>query len=118
MGLQGAFNSNIVRLAREHIRRLQAEGKTVKIMTVGRKAADQLRRDFERLMIEHVDLKGSSDSVTLTHATISDASLKRFEHGEFDVATLFFSKFEGDRILAEAEVTQLIPVELPPSDSM
>ncbi|MGC2395089.1 MAG: F0F1 ATP synthase subunit gamma, partial [Rhodomicrobium sp.] len=116
-GLAGAFNSNIVRLAREHIRRLQAEGKTVKIMTVGRKGADQLRRDFERLMIEHVDLKGVRQLGYVNALDISQRILKRFEHGEFDVATLFFSKFENI-ITQKPKSTQLIPVELPPSDSM
>jgi F-type H+-transporting ATPase subunit gamma len=116
-GLAGAFNSNIVRLAREHIRRLQAEGKTVKIMTVGRKGADQLRRDFERLMIEHVDLRGVRQLGYVNALDISQRILKRFEDGEFDVATLFFSKFENI-ITQKPKSTQLIPVELPPSDSM
>jgi F-type H+-transporting ATPase subunit gamma len=116
-GLAGAFNSNIVRLAREHIRRLQAEGKTVKIMTVGRKGADQLRRDFERLMIEHVDLRGVRQLGYVNALDISQRILKRFEDGEFDVATLFFSKFENI-MTQKPKSTQLIPVELPPSDSM
>ena len=116
-GLAGAFNSSIVRLAREHIRRLQAEGKTVKIMTIGRKGADQLRRDFDRLMIEHVDLRSVRQLGYVNALDISQRILKRFEHGEFDVATLFFSQFQNI-ITQKPKSTQLIPVELPPSDTM
>ncbi len=111
-GLAGAFNSNIARLAREHARRLQAEGKTVKIMTVGRKGADQLRRDFSKLMIDHVDLR-SVRQIGYVHALdIAERVLKRFDDGEFDVATLFFSQFVNI-ITQKPRATQLIPVKLP-----
>jgi len=116
-GLAGAFNSNIVRLAREHIRRLQAEGKTIKVMTVGRKGADQLRRDYDKLMIEHVDLRNVRQLGYVNALDISQRILKRFEHGEFDIATLFFSQFQNI-ITQKPQSTQLIPVELPPSDTM
>jgi len=111
-GLAGAFNSNVVRLARDHIRRLQAEGKTVKIMTVGRKGADQLRRDFGKLMIDHADLR-SVRQIGYVHAfDIAQRVLKRFDEGEFDVATLFFSQFVNI-ITQKPRSTQLIPVKLP-----
>lgn len=111
-GLAGAFNSNIARLARDHIRRLQAEGKTVKILTVGRKGADQLRRDFGKLFVEHVDLR-SVRQLGYVHALdIAQRVLKRFEHGEFDVATLFFSEFQNI-ISQKARAAQIIPVKLP-----
>ncbi len=116
-GLAGAFNSNIVRQAREHIRRLQAEGKTVKIMTVGRKGADQLRRDYAKFMIEHVDLRSVRQIGYVNALDISQRILARFEHGEFDVATLFFSKFQNI-ITQKPQSVKLIPVELPPSDAM
>ncbi len=115
-GLAGAFNSNIVRLAREHIRRLQAEGKTVKIMTVGRKGADQLRRDFAKLMIEHVDLRGVKQLGYVNALDIAQRIMKLFERGEFDVATLFFSKFENI-ISQKPKAVQLIPVEVEASDA-
>ncbi len=116
-GLAGAFNSNIVRLARDHIRKLQAQGKTVKIFTVGRKGADQLRRDYAKLMVDHVDLR-SVRQLGYVHAVdISQRIMKLFEHGDFDVATLFFSKFENI-ITQKPKSAQLIPVELPPSDAM
>jgi F-type H+-transporting ATPase subunit gamma len=111
-GLAGAFNSNVVRLARDHIRRLQAEGKTVKIMTVGRKGADQLRRDFGKLMIDHADLRNVRQ-IGYAHALgIAERVLNRFDEGEFDVATLFFSQFVNI-ITQRPRSTQLIPVKLP-----
>lgn len=57
-GLCGAFNSSIVRLAKEHILRLQTQGKTVKIICVGKKGYDQLRRQFEKEIIELIELRG------------------------------------------------------------
>jgi F-type H+-transporting ATPase subunit gamma len=106
-----------VRLAREHIRRLQAEGKTVRIVTIGRKGADQLRRDYDKFMIEHVDLRNVRQIGYVNALDIAQRILKRFERGEFDVATLFFSKFQNI-ITQSPQATRLIPVELPPSDSM
>jgi F-type H+-transporting ATPase subunit gamma len=111
-GLAGAFNSNVVRLAREHIRRLVTAGKTVKIMTVGRKGADQLRRDFEKSIIDHVDLRGVRQLGYVHALDIAQRVLKRFEQGEFDVATLFFSEFQNI-ITQKPRSTQLIPVKLP-----
>jgi F-type H+-transporting ATPase subunit gamma len=111
-GLAGAFNSNVVRLARDHTRRLQAEGKTVKIMTVGRKGADQLRRDFGKLIIDHADLRNVRQ-IGYAHARdIAERILKRFAEGEFDVATLFFSQFVNV-ITQKPHAAQLIPVKLP-----
>jgi F-type H+-transporting ATPase subunit gamma len=111
-GLAGAFNSSIVRLARDHIRRLQAEGKTVKIMTVGRKGADQLRRDFGKLMIDHADLRNVRQIGYVHALDIAERLFKRFDEGEFDVATLFFSQFVNI-ITQRPRSTQLIPVKLP-----
>jgi F-type H+-transporting ATPase subunit gamma len=111
-GLAGAFNSNIARMARDHARRLQAEGKTVKIMTVGRKGADQLRRDFAKIMIDHVDLRNVRQIGYVNALDIAQRVLKRFEDGEFDVATLFFSQFQNI-ITQKPRSTQLIPVKFP-----
>jgi F-type H+-transporting ATPase subunit gamma len=111
-GLAGAFNSNIARLARDHIRRLQGEGKTVKIFTVGRKGLDVLRRDFGKLMVGHIDLR-SVRQIGYVHALdIAQRVLKLFEKGEFDVATLFFSEFQNI-ITQKPRAAQLIPVKLP-----
>ena len=120
-GLAGAFNSNIARLAREHIRRLLADGKSVKIMTIGRKGADQMRRDYGKLMVDHVDLRNVRQLGYVHALDIAQRILNRFDADEFDVATLFFSQFVNI-ITQRARSTQLIPVKLPevqegPSDN-
>ena len=92
-GLCGGFNSNIAKRARAHIAQLQEAGKTVKILTVGKKGRDQLKRDFHDVFIDHVDLTevkrvGYSDAQAIARDVVL-----RFDAGEFDVATLFYSKF-------------------------
>lgn len=92
-GLCGGFNSNIAKRARAHIAKLQEAGKTVKILTVGKKGRDQLKRDFGDVFIDHVDLTevkrvGYSDAQAIARDVVV-----RFDAGEFDVATLFYSKF-------------------------
>lgn len=94
-GLCGAFNSSIVRLARTKIEELKAAGKTVKIITVGKKGREQLRRDYADLLIHHVDL---SEVKRIGYDVAQDIArdvLNRFDAGEFDVATIFFSKFQS-----------------------
>lgn len=92
-GLCGAFNAQIVRHAQEHMDRLRAHGKTVKILTVGRKGSDILLRNFRELMIDHVDLS-SVKSIGFTEAeAISRRVAHLFNEGAFDVCTLFYSEF-------------------------
>ncbi len=93
-GLCGGFNSNIAKLARAEANKLLAQGKTVKILTVGRKGADNLRRDLGRNIIDRVDL-GTKAVGFATAETIATKLLQMFEAGEFDVATLFFSEFKS-----------------------
>ena len=107
-GLCGGFNSQIVRLAREHIRRLQAEGKTVKIFTVGRKGNDMLRRDFGKLIIERADLKEVKQVGFANADEIGEKVIGLFEDGQFDVCTLFYSKFKS--VISQIPTAQpLIP---------
>ena len=94
-GLAGAFNSSIVRLAREHINRLQAEGKEVKILTVGKKGAEQLRRNYEKNIVDRIELRGVRVLGYGNASEIADKVLAMFERGEFDVATLFCSRFKS-----------------------
>jgi F-type H+-transporting ATPase subunit gamma len=94
-GLAGAFNSSIVRLAREHIIRLQAEGKEVKLLTVGRKGAEQLRRNYEKQIIDRVELRGVRVLGYANASGIASKVLELFEREEFDVATLFYSRFKS-----------------------
>lgn len=92
-GLCGGFNSSIVRKARQHLTALLAQGRTVKILTVGKKGREQLRRDFGHLFIGHVDLTDAK-KLGYTHAqSIAREVLSRFEAEEFDVATLFYARF-------------------------
>src|SRR5215213_7236527 len=105
-GLCGPFNSAIVRLARERANALMGQGKDVKFLCVGRKGADQLRRQYERQIVEVIELRGVR-SVAFEHAQgIADNILRRFESGEFDVCTLFFSRFKS--VIAQIPTAQQI----------
>ena len=92
-GLAGAFNSSIVRLARQHAQDLLAQGKTVNILTVGKKGREQLRRDLGQLFIGHVDMAEVKRVGYDNAQSIAQGLLSRFEAGEFDVATLFYNRF-------------------------
>ena len=94
-GLCGGFNSTIVRLARQKVGELRAAGKTVKILTVGKKGREQLKRDMGDLLIGHVDLSEVKRMGYDTARGIADDLLSRFEGGEFDVATIFFNRFQS-----------------------
>ena len=111
-GLCGGFNANTVKLARAEITRLQGDGKTVKLITVGKKGRDAMKRDYSDLMIDHVDLSLAKDKYT-PHAIGLGLDLSaRYEAGEFDVATLIFSEFKN--VLSQTPKTaQLIPAKAP-----
>ena len=110
-GLCGAFNSAIVRLAREHILRLQGQGKTVKILCVGKKGLDQLRRQYGSLLLDPIDLRGVRQLSFGDGDAIAKKVLAMFEAGEFDVATLFFSKFKS--VISQIPTAQrLIPAQV------
>ena len=94
-GLCGAFNSSIVRLAREHINRLVAQGKDVKILCVGREGADQLRRQFSKRIIEVVEMRGVKQMGFAQAQMVADNIVARFDNNEFDICTLFFSRFKS-----------------------
>ncbi|MDX5384128.1 MAG: F0F1 ATP synthase subunit gamma [Rhodobacterales bacterium] len=92
-GLCGGFNSNIAKLAKQKAAELLSKGKTVKILTVGKKGRDQLKREYAANFIGHVDL---SEIKRVGYADAQDIArgvLARFDAGEFDVATIFYSKF-------------------------
>jgi F-type H+-transporting ATPase subunit gamma len=109
-GLCGPFNSAIVRLVREHISRLVAEGKEVKIFCVGKKGYEQLRRQYEKNIIEHVELR-SVRTIGFTNAeVIAQQVTQLYEAGAFDVCTLFFSRFRS--VIAQIPTAQQI---IPPT---
>lgn len=111
-GLCGGFNSNISKLARADANRLIASGKTVKIMAVGRKGADNLRRDLNKNIVERSDFQGVKQ-LTFGHAEgVANKVLSMFEAGVFDVATLYFSEFKSV-IAQKPTALQLIPAKIP-----
>lgn len=105
-GLCGGFNSQIARLARDHARKLLAEGKTVKIITVGKKGADILRREFASLIIDHVNLREVKQLAFVHADQIGHKVIELFEQGEFDVCTLFYSEFKS--VIAQIPTAQQI----------
>jgi len=107
-GLCGGFNSSIARKARDHAHKLIAEGKTVKIMTIGKKGHDILRRLFPDMIVENISLREVRRIGYENAQTISDNIIARFEAGEFDVATLFYSEFKS--VISQVPTAlQLIP---------
>ena len=94
-GLCGGFNSTIVRLARAKLNELIATGKTVKILTVGKKGREQLRRDYSAYMVGHVDLSEVKRVGYGNAQSIARDVLARFEAGECDVVTIFYNRFQS-----------------------
>jgi F-type H+-transporting ATPase subunit gamma len=114
-GLCGAFNSSIVRLARERINSLLAQGKTVKILCVGKKGYDQLRRQYEKHIVELIELRSVRQVGFVNADVIAKKITAMFAAGEFDVATLFFSKFRSV-ILQIPTAQQIIPAQVAGSE--
>ncbi len=111
-GLCGPFNSSIVRLAREKANALIGQGKDVKFLCVGRKGFDQLKRLFEKQIIETIELRGVRQ-IGFEHADkIGAKIIELYEQGAFDVATLFFSRFKS--VIAQVPTAlQMIPPVFP-----
>ena len=107
-GLCGGFNSSIVRLARNHIIELQSAGKSIKIITVGKKGREQIKREFSDLMIDHVDLSEVKRLGYGNAKAISEAVLARFNSEEFDICTIFYNEFKS--VISQIPTAlQLIP---------
>jgi F-type H+-transporting ATPase subunit gamma len=114
-GLSGAFNSSIVRLARERAQTLMSQGKEVKFFCVGRKGYEQLRRLYDKQIVEHMDLRGVRQLGFINAEDIAQKVIARFEAGEFDVCTLFYSRFRS--VISQVpSAQQIIPLVVPPSD--
>lgn len=109
-GLCGGFNANIAKLAKQRAAELIAQGKTVKILTVGKKGRDALRRDYGQYFVAHVDLSEVKRIGYANAQEIARDLLARFDAGEFDVATIFFSRFES--VISQVPTArQIIPAE-------
>jgi F-type H+-transporting ATPase subunit gamma len=114
-GLCGGFNSAIARMAREHAKKLIAEGKTVKIMTVGKKGNDILRRLFPDQIVENITLREVRQISYANAEAIAESVLARFAANEFDVATLFYSRFKS--VISQVPTAlQLIPADIREDD--
>jgi F-type H+-transporting ATPase subunit gamma len=112
-GLCGAFNSSIVRLARERAGALTAQGKEVKFLCVGRKGFDQLRRLHGQQIIETIELRGVRQIGFENAQTIADKITELFDAGAFDVCTLFYSQFKS--VIAQVPTAQqIIPAAVAP----
>ena len=92
-GLCGGFNSNIAKLAKNHAAELISAGKQVKVITVGKKGRDALKRELGDYLIEHIDLSEFKSIKYLNAQSIAKGILARFDDNEYDVATIFYSKF-------------------------
>jgi len=115
-GLCGGFNSNIVKLARHAIADLQAEGKEVKILTVGKKGYDQLRREFGGLIIDHMEFRDVRQVGFTEAQQVSAKVTELFEAGEIDVARLFYAQYQTVMTQVPTDL-QLLPVEAPEEDT-
>ena len=105
-GLCGGFNTNIVRLARAKANELIAAGKTVKILTVGKKGREQLRREFADNMVGHVDMSAVKRLGYSDAQNVARDVLARFEHGECDVVTIFYNRFQS--VIAQIPTAQQV----------
>jgi F-type H+-transporting ATPase subunit gamma len=115
-GLCGGFNSSIVRLAKRAADRLIGDGRTVKILTVGKKGREQMRRDYANYFIGHVDLSGIRRIGYANAHEVAEDILARFEAGEFDVATLFYNEFQS--VMSQIPTEQrLIPAAVGDDDA-
>ncbi|WP_062206430.1 F0F1 ATP synthase subunit gamma [Aureimonas sp. AU12] len=114
-GLCGGFNGQIVRLVREHVRRLEADGKVVKILSVGKKGLDLMRRDLGDKIVAKMDLNAGKGIGFSNAEVVADKVMDLFAAGEFDVATIFYSAFEN--VITQRPTAQrIIPAEVPTAD--
>jgi len=114
-GLCGGFNTSIVRIARDKANALIAAGKTVKILCVGKKGSDQLRRTHEKNIVELIELRGVKTITFDTAQPIADKVIAMFDNGEFDVCTLFYARFKS--VISQIPTAvQLIPPDVAAAD--
>ena len=115
-GMCGGFNSQIARFARDHVRRLVADGKTVKILCVGKKGYDILRREYALMIIERVDFRDVKQMSFAQAETVAEKVMGLFDQGGFDVCTLFYSEFKS--VISQVPTAQqLIPASAGTADA-
>jgi len=110
-GLCGGFNSSIARLARDKARELMAEGKTVKMLCVGKKGFDALKMEFSDILLDVVSFREVKNVGFAQAAQVSEQVLAMFDDGEYDVCTLFYSEFQS--VISQIPTAQqLIPANV------
>ncbi len=115
-GMCGGFNSQIARFARERVRSLLADGKSVKILCVGKKGYDMLRREYASLIIDRVDFREVKQMSFAQAETVANKVISLFEQGAFDVCTLFYSEFKS--VISQVPTAQqLIPASTAVADT-
>ncbi|MFD1195568.1 F0F1 ATP synthase subunit gamma [Seohaeicola saemankumensis] len=115
-GLCGGFNSNIAKLAKQKAAELLGKGKTVKILTVGKKGRDQMKREYASHFVGHVDLTEIKRVGYADAQEVARDILARFDAGDFDVATIFYSKFVN--VVSQIPTAQqIIPASFAPAET-
>jgi F-type H+-transporting ATPase subunit gamma len=109
-GLCGGFNANIAKLARVQAKKLVAEGKTVRILTVGKKGRDSLRRELGDHFVGHIDMSEVKRMSYPDAQRVAKDVLNSFDADEFDIATIFFSRFENI-VSQHPTAQQIIPAK-------
>ena len=114
-GLCGGFNTSIVKLAKEHVAKLQGDGKKVSILCVGKKGREQLKREFESQFVEPIIFEGVKRISYGEAEQVADRVLGSFEGGDFDVVTLFYAEFQS--VISQVPTAlQLIPASIPETE--
>ena len=109
-GLCGGFNSNIIKKAKNYFEKIQKEGKSLKIITVGSKGYDQLKRQYGKSIIENISFKESKNINYFDAAKVGNLIIEKFQNQEFDFCTIFFNKFKN--VISQlTQAQQIIPLE-------
>ena len=111
-GLCGGFNANVIKMARARVAELRAAGKEIKIVTVGKKGNDSLKRDQGSKIIEHIDLRSVKNLSGKESAEIGTKITDLYEDGAFDIASLVYAEFKNV-LVQKPMVQQLIPAIAP-----
>ena len=110
-GLCGGFNSNIIKKAKSYFKKLSDNGKTLKIITVGSKGYDQLKRVYKDNIIENISFKESKNANYFDANKVGKIIIEKFENKEFDVCTIFYNQFKNV-ITQIPQEQQIIPLKI------
>ena len=109
-GLCGGFNANIIKKAKNYFSKIQSEGKELKIITVGSKGNDQLKRQYGNIIIENISFKNSKNANYFDAEKVGKTLIEKFEKEEFDICTIFYNKFKNV-ITQIPQAQQIIPLK-------